>query len=298
MKSPKAGWVFALSATFLFSVAPPIARALIVGGLNPTAVLVVRMWITAALLTLTIALTNRRLLWIDRRCFAIGSAAGVINSAGMIGYFWALTRIDASIAAMLFSASPLFVLTMLALRGEPITRRHLVRIALAGAGIYLLIGPGGAVDLLGALLVGVSVLSFGAQVVIIQWHLRGYDARTVTLYMIGAMAAVLTVFWLVEGMPWRTPTPAEWAGILAIAVVSTYLARLAFFAGVARIGGGQAAMLTPVEIFLTVLWSILFLGERLTPVQWLGGLLVLASAALAVERLPLRRRLFTASRPR
>jgi drug/metabolite transporter (DMT)-like permease len=139
-------------------------------------------------------------------------------------------------------------------------------------------------------------------VAIIQWYLRGYDARTVTLYLIGSMAVVLTVFWLFAGMPWRPPTPAEWAGILAIAVVSTYLARLAFFAGVARIGGGQSAMLTPVEIFLTVLWSILFLGERLTPVQWLGGALILASAALAIQRLgrvrlPLRWRLFTASRP-
>ena len=137
---------------------------------------------------------------------------------------------------------------------------------------------------------------------IIQWYLRGYDARTVTLYMIASMAVVLSVFWLLEGRPWRPPTPAEWAAILALAVVSTYLARLAFFAGVARIGGGQAALLTPLEIFLTVLWSIFFLGERLTLMQWLGGLLILASAALAIERLgrvrlPLRWRLFTASRP-
>ena len=116
MTSPKAGWFFALSATVLFSVAPPIARALLVGGLNPTAVLLVRMWITAALLALTIAVMDRRALWADRRCFVIGSAAGVVNSVGMIAYFWALTRIDASIAAMLFSASPLFVLSLLALR--------------------------------------------------------------------------------------------------------------------------------------------------------------------------------------
>lgn len=301
MNSPKAGWFFAISATFLFSVAPPIARAILVAGLNPTAVLLVRMWITSLLLAATIAVMDRRLLWKDRRCFVIGSVAGLVNSVGMIAYFWALTRIDASIASMLFSASPLFVLSLLALRGEPITRRHLVRLALAAGGIYFLIGPGGAVDITGVLLIALSVLSFGGQVVIIQWYLRGYDARTVTLYMINAMSVVLTIFWLFEGMPWRAPSGPEWVAILVLAVVSTYLARLAFFAGVTRIGGGQASLLTPLEIFLTVLWSILFLGERLTAVQWQGGVLILASAALAVQRLgrvrlPLRWRLFTASR--
>lgn len=88
-----------------------------------------------------------------------------------------------------------------------------------------------------------------------------------------------------------------WAAILVLAVVSTYLARLAFFGSIARIGGAQTALLTPLEILLTITWSVIFLGERLTPVQWLGGLLILGSAMLAIQRLgrvrgPLRWRLW------
>ena len=51
------------------------------------------------------------------------------------------------------------------------------------------------------------------------------------------------------------------------------------------IGGGQVALLNPLETFLTVIWSVLFLSESLTAVQWMGGGLILLSALLAIQRL-------------
>ncbi len=291
------GWALGFFATLCFSIAAPIARGAIDGGQHPTAILVVRMGMTTALLVVTIALMDARLLRADRRCFLVSMAAGLINSAGMVGYFWALTRLNASIAAMLFSVSPLVVLSVLALRGEPVTRRHVVRLALALGGIYLLVGPSGAVDLLGVLYLSVSLVAFSLQVVFIQWYLTGYDARMVTLYMSLGMTLGVTVFWLFQGAPWVAPSLGGWIAILVLAVVSTYLARLAFFGAISRIGGAQVAMLTPLEILLTILWSVLFLGERLTLMQWLGGLLILSSALLVIERLgrvrrPLRWRLW------
>ncbi len=290
------GWLLALFATFCFSVAPPIARAAIDTGLNPTEILFIRMWLTGLLLALTIALTDRSLLWPGRRCAGIGMLAGLVNSLGMMGYFWSLTRLDVSVASMLFSVSPLVTLSVLALRGEPVTRRHLVRMLLALGGIWLLIGPGGSVDLGGVLLISISIVSFSAQIIFIQFFLRGYDARSVTLYMTLGMALGISVFWLVQGAPLAAPTLGGWAAILVLAVASTFLARLAMFGAIARIGGAQMAMLTPLEIMMTVFWSIIFLGERLAALQWLGGLLVLLSALLAIERLgrvraPLRWRL-------
>lgn len=285
MKTLRTGWLLAFFSTLCFSVAPPIARAVIVSGLNPTAILVVRMSITLGLLIVTILLADAALLRSDRRSVLIGLFAGVVNSVGMVGYFYALEKLDASVAAMLYSVSPLFTLSLLALHGEPITRRHIVRIVLALAGVYLLIGPGGSVDLMGVFLIFLSVAAYGIQVVIMQWYLTDLDARTVTFYIIAGMWAGLVLFWLVQGMPWTPPGINGWAAILVLAVVSTYLARLALFGAVTRIGGAQVAMLTPVEILLTIIWSMLFLGERLSAVQWLGGLLVVSSAALAIEHL-------------
>lgn len=292
------GWALGLFATLCFSIAPPVGSAAIAGGQHPTAILVVRLALTTVLLIVTIAVMDARLLRTDRRCLQVSLLAGLVNSVGMIAYFWALTRLHASVAAMLFSVSPLVVLSVLALRGEPVTRRHAMRLALALGGIYLLVGPSGGVDPVGLLLISVATVAFSMQVVFIQWFLSGYDARTVTLYMSAGMALGVTVFWLIQGAPWPDPDVNGWIAILALAVVSTYLARLAFFGAIGRIGGVQMAMLTPLEILLTILWSVLFLGERLTLMQWLGGLLILSSALLAIERLgrvrrPLRWRLWT-----
>ena len=61
--------------------------------------------------------------------------------------------------------------------------------------------------------------------------------------------------------------------------------RLLIFAAVSRIGGGQMAMLSPVETLMSIVWSSVFLDERLSPLQWVGGAFVLTSAVLALQRL-------------
>ena len=51
------------------------------------------------------------------------------------------------------------------------------------------------------------------------------------------------------------------------------------------LGGSQVILMTPLETLLSVLWSVIFLQERLSGWQWLGGLFILISAMLAAKRL-------------
>lgn len=283
------GWALALSATTSFSVATPLARSVIADGLDPTTLLVVRIGLATLLLGLTIAVTNPRYLRADGRCIRISMAAGSVNAVGMLTYFWGLQRLEASMAAMLIAISPIAVLSLLALRGEKVTYRHAVRLALALAGVYLLIGPGGQVDMIGVLWILVSLVCFAIQLVTLQWYLMGYEARTVTFYVLLAMTLGVFVMWLLEGAQWHLLGTKGWIAALVLAVVSTYLSRLLLFSAVSRIGGGQMAMLSPVETLLSVLWAFLFLGERLSPLQWAGGTLILFSAVLAIKRLRIAR---------
>ncbi len=285
----RAGWLIAIVSTACFSVAPPIARGAILAGLPPTAVLVGRMVIALALLLGFIIVLSPDRLTIDRRLGLIALLSGVINGIGFLTFFAALSRLDASIASMIFSLSPLVVLGLLALRGERMTRRHLVRLALGVGGVYLLIGPGGDVDMVGVALVMVTVITVSLHLVMVQWYLPGVPARTVTLYVNVGVTAVCVIAWQWAGRPWQDPGPTGWAAILALAIISTFLARLLLFIGVRRLGSGQIALLAPLETLLTVIWSFLFLGERLTAVQWLGGLLILLSMALARRWRPLPR---------
>ena len=243
------------------------------------------MVLATLLMGVTIAASNPRRLKAPRRCVLIALGAGTLNAFGMVCYFLGLTYLEASMAAMIISLSPLAVLSLLALRGERVTYRHAVRMILALAGVYLLIGPGGDVSLVGVAWIMIAIIAFAMQLTILQWYLMEYDSMAVTFYVLIAMTAGVTVWWLIQGAPWQAPGALGWGAILMLAIVGTYFARLLLFASVARIGGGQTTMLTPLETLLAVLWSYLFLGERLGPVQMVGGVLILLSAMLAIRRL-------------
>jgi drug/metabolite transporter (DMT)-like permease len=275
------GWGLALLSTVCFSIAPPIARVMYDLGLNPTTMLFVRFAITLAV----IGVTAHRRLRIERGGLLIALGGGLATGVSMLAYFWALTRMAASIASMVFSLYPLAVLAVLALRGEKFTHRHLVRLGLGLTGVYLLIGPGGAVDWVGVLLVLLAICTSSVQSVFIQWYLREYDGFAITFYMVVGIQTVVALRWLMEGASLSVPGWAGWLGIITLAVVSTFLSRLFWFGSVRHLGSGQVAMLVPLETLLTVVWSILFLGETLSPTQALGGALILLSALLASQRL-------------
>ncbi len=281
------GWFLALIATVAFSLATPIARSLLVGGADPSGLVTIRLIIATALHGLAIGLSAPALFRLDRRNVGFSLLAGVTNGIGMLLYFLGLARLTASITAMLLSMSPLIVLSLLVLRGEKLTQRHAVRIGLALAGVYLLIGPGGNVDMTGVGLILLSVLAFSSQMVLLQWYLKDLDPRTVTFYVTAGMLLVVGVYWVGIGAPWQPLPVTGWIGLATLALVSTFLARLAMYAAVAYIGSSQMSMLTPLEILLAVIWSVAFLGERLTVAHAIGGALILASTLLAIQRLNL-----------
>jgi len=284
------GWALALSSVLAASLVTPLVRGAVVGGMDPITLLLMRLLITVALLAGTLALTARKRFRIDRYGLQRMVVIGVIAGVEICCFFWSLAFVDASTTAIIKSTQPLVVLLFLALGGECLTRRSLLRLALAMIGIYLLVGVGGAVAPFGLFLLSISLLLYALQLVLTQWWLPGYDPRTVTLYITGLMTVVIAIWWWISGAGWEDPGAAGWTVILVLAVVSTYFARLALYAAIPRIGSGQIALLWPLQTLSVIVLSGIFLNERLSPIQWVGGALVLSSALLAIDRLGRRPR--------
>jgi drug/metabolite transporter (DMT)-like permease len=279
------GWSSALLSTLSFSIAAPIGTALINLGLDPTSILLGRFWLAVVLLFITLRLSAPDKLRLPRRALLAVAVAGPAIGVAVLLYFWSLTRLHTSIAAMLIALEPLATLLLLALRGERFSYRIIVRLLLGLAGVYLLVGFQGSADLLGVLMVLGVVLLSSFHTVSLQWFLGEHDGRAVTAYIVLCMALTISLYWLIQRpvipvVPWP-----GWLGIAVMALISTYTARLTLFAAVKRLGGGQVALLAPVETLLTVIFSVVFLGDRLTLAQGLGGLFILISAVLAVQRL-------------
>jgi drug/metabolite transporter (DMT)-like permease len=72
-------------------------------------------------------------------------------------------------------------------------------------------------------------------------------------------------------------TATGWLSVLAIAVFSTLLAILGFFKGLEKLGAADASTLSTLEPLITLALAALVLGEVVSKVQLLGGMLILAA---------------------
>ena len=266
-----------------------MARSVIVGGMAPSTLLVLRLALATVLLGVTLAVLAPHKLKLSRRGLGLMLVVGGLAGFEIATFFWSLAYVDAATSSIIKSVQPLVVLLLLTLGGERMTARHWSRLLLSMVGIYLLVGVGGNINPFGVFLIGLSLIFYGLQLAQVQWWLHEYDTWTIAFYLTAIMTVVVTGWWVAIGAPWQPPTVTEISIIVTLAVVGTYFARLALFAAIARIGSGQIALLWPLQTLTAIVIAVIFLGERLTPVQWLGGALVLAATFLALPGIRLRR---------
>ncbi len=283
----RSGWLFALAAITLYSTNTTIGRGAILAGMHPLTLLMGRFLLASLLFGATLALTPLGHRRGDQRPFnrfglAASVISGVLNGLMMAAIFWALARVSASVTSMItISLSPVFALGFLALAGERFTRRNALRLALALGGVYLLVGLGGSVDPWGVAMLVVGAALYALHIVSVQWFLRGYNMWQVAALIVASASAVIVILWWGSDATWYVPGWGGWLAILAQGLLTTWVGRFLTYSAIDRIGSGQFALLTPLEMMLAILWAVLFLGEALTGTQWLGGVLVLISTALA-----------------
>jgi drug/metabolite transporter (DMT)-like permease len=75
--------------------------------------------------------------------------------------------------------------------------------------------------------------------------------------------------------------PEAWPGIVAVAVIAGFVPVQAFYAGAQRVGAAQASLISTVEPLWTIVAAAVIYAERLEPVQWAGGALILAGVVLS-----------------
>ena len=284
------GWLLALITTLLFSVVPPITKALINEGLEPTTLIVTRYVLASLLLFLTVTLTQPKRLRIDLRGLAFCVLCGFLYAGTTWTFTTALTRMSSSVTSLILAVAPLFVFLLLMLRGEKPTGRMLLRFALSFAGVYFLLGPGGRVDSLGIALVFLCCLLYAMYMVVMQWYLKDYSSQTVVLYIIISLTFFAALNWMFQEPVLPKLSSQSWFLMGLLVVGCTYMAQLCLFGAIRILGSGQMGLMNPLEILLSLVWSALFLADRLSLVQWLGGTLILLGMVLAVEHLGRQRK--------
>ncbi|MGZ6269720.1 MAG: DMT family transporter [Candidatus Limnocylindrales bacterium] len=237
-------------------------------------------------------LTRRRVLAL------LGLGALFVGNAGT--YYAALETVPASLAALIVYIYPALVAVLAIRFGRALEgRRPWAALAIVTLGVGLTIGGiETKTDPLGVGLVFASPVIYAVYIILsarLAGERRGATAgarmgggaatppAVVGAVMMSATCAVVVALALATRepvLPWQVPGDA-WFGLLGIAIFSTALAIQAFYASTARIGAAQTALISTVEPVYTVVLATLLFGERLAPLQLLGGTLVLAGVLLA-----------------
>ncbi|MGY1617200.1 DMT family transporter [Geodermatophilus sp. SYSU D00691] len=263
-------------------------------GVSPTALVLVRFSLAAVLLgALLLARPGLRAGRPAPSAGAGPGARGLVLTAlglGAIGYatqaslyFSALERIDASLLALLFYSYPLLVTLGAVLLGrDRLTPGRAAALAAATGGTLLvLLGAGGLrFDPLGVAMAVGTAVTYTVYILVADTVVHRMPPVVLSaLVMAGASLALAGKALLTGGVDLGFAA-AGWLWLACIAVVSTVVAMLAFFAGLRRTGAATAAILSTFEPVVTAALAAVVLGEFLTPVQLLGGLLVLSSVAV------------------
>jgi drug/metabolite transporter (DMT)-like permease len=104
---------------------------------------------------------------------------------------------------------------------------------------------------------------------------------SLTYVMVGAAVAHIVIYLATQ--PDMPSDNTGWIAIFAASMISTILAMGFFFAGVSRIGAGEAAVLSTIEPVVSIAIGITVLNEQLTMPRLVGALLVLVSVAVLAQ---------------
>ncbi len=281
LKNPQtAGITAALASAAFMGMTPIFGKQAILAGLPPLAVVALRTMFAAGFLLIVMAIFYRPYLYIYPAGMLGCLLAGLVNGLGSLFYYSALSRIDASIGQLLYLLYPLFLVFWLTLDRQKPNRLTLFRLLIALPAIYLLTHTGqGKSDLIGfGLMLAASAL-YALHLPINQRVLYDMPAPTVTLYTLLAMSAVVTPAWLLTK---TGPLPLDlnaWSPLIGLTLV-TFFSRLTLFLGVKHLGGMQTALLGLSELLVTVIFAHMWLGERLSTLQWVGASILVFSLVL------------------
>jgi drug/metabolite transporter (DMT)-like permease len=225
----------------------------------------------------------------SRRVALIGLAMGAFGYAVQAGlYFGALTRIDASLTALLLYAYPaLVVVAAIAIGREHASPARLGALALATAGTALvLVGGGvGGLDALGVAMGLGAACVYAVYILVADRVLAGVDPLALApLIMTGGAVTTGAVAVLTgDGLSYHVDL-GGWAAFAGVAGVSTVIAVTAFFAGLRLVGPATASIVSTVEPVVTVGLAVAIFAETLGAGQVAGGVLVLLAVVLLQRR--------------
>jgi drug/metabolite transporter (DMT)-like permease len=294
------GYTIYAVAALLFAINGTVSKSILLTGISAARLTELRVTAAFLILFVIIALTRRAALRIRRDEIALLLAFGILGIAMTQWlFFLALERLAVGVALIIEFTAPIMVALWFRFgRREQVRPTVWVGLGLALAGLVLVaqVWQGFSLDVLGVAAALGAAAALAVYYILAEHQVHrpnGRDAVSLTMWGFGAAAlffAIIQPWW---SFPWADlagtgqPLGADGPAV-PIAALTTWMIVLGtvapfwlVVASLHHITSAQASTIGMMEPVLASIVAWLALSEILTPIQIIGGVVVLAGVYLA-----------------
>ena len=208
----------------------------------------------------------------------------LLLSGGAMGVNWILLfqayrYTSVSTATLCYYFAPVIVTALSpVLFRERLTRKQLFCFAMATLGLVLITGlepSAGSANLTG-ILFGLGAAVFYAAVILLNKYIRSTAGIQRTfLQFLAAIVTLIPYVAATGGVTLSRLDSTGWMCLLVVGILHTGITYCLYFSSLKALPGQRAAILSYIDPLVAVLVSVLILGESMSLLQAVGGLLIL-----------------------
>jgi DME family drug/metabolite transporter len=217
----------------------------------------------------------------DIPLFVVFGLLGV--SLFYISYLVAVKTGGAAFASVLLYTAPAWVIFVsLFFYREKITRVKLVAIVLIVLGVFLISGTGGNGSTVSfgyvAILSGLTAgFCYSLYYTMGKYFSNKYTSTNLFLFVLPIGALGILPF-----VEFTHKTPIAWAALIAVSVLSTFIANYCYYQGLKYLEAGRASIVATLEPVVAAIAAYAFLGEYFTPLGYLGAFLIIVAVVATI----------------
>ena len=274
-----------LLAGILWGIISIFIKALSQSGLDALQITFVRMLVSAPLMMLAVAFTDKNNLKIKLKDMWFFIGTGIISIVLFNAcYFYTMIHSQTSVAVVLLYTSPVFIMLISrVVFKEKITSQKLIALAMTFVGCVFVAGLSKSENITSKIvLIGLaSGLFYGLYTIFGRFALEKYNSLTVTAYTF--------VFGLVGAFPISNPdetfsiiskNPELIFWCIGIGVVCTILPYLFYTWGLSKMESSKAAIIVAVEPLVGAVMGMTFYNEEKSLTKIIGITLILLAIVL------------------
>jgi len=210
--------------------------------------------------------------------------SGIAMGINWILLFEAYKYTTVSVATLSYYFAPVIVTAVCPfLFHEKLTGKQILCFCMSTLGIVLITGIGdigtGNSDMLG-ILFGLGAAVFYASVILLNKFIKNVAGIHRTfLQFLAAIIILVPYVAVTSGCNLGSLNISGWTCLLIVGLVHTGITYCLYFSSLKELPGQKAAILSYIDPLVAVVVSVVVLGEKLTLVQALGGILILGFTA-------------------